>query len=156
MTTIQTCRYRGETLEVRIEKYRNTDITRINLVNMEGIPHMTATSFAEGFNDDRVLIKDYAENEGILKALVDAHIVEETGRYVESEYVRWPICRILGYTFDDPESKARSMAEQLGWFGQEALWAKGKGGGFWIKGFRYVSMEEAERFLKTFQWGATE
>ncbi len=61
---------------------------------MEGEPICTATvnvpTVALGV--DEVIIKDYSENQGILDALLDAGIVETTGRYVESGWVRMPIC----------------------------------------------------------------
>ena len=44
---------------------------------------------------DEVLIKDYSENEGMLEALVNAGVVEDTGKRVASGYVEIPVCRLL-------------------------------------------------------------
>ncbi len=46
-------------------------------------------------------------------------------------------------------ARAQRMVEQLAPKGVEALWAKGKGGGFWIRNYHYVSLSEAEDFLET-------
>src|SRR5438876_9771129 len=45
--------------------------------------------------DDETCIKDYAENAGMLDALVAAGIVTPTGLSIESGYVRIPVCRWL-------------------------------------------------------------
>lgn len=45
---------------------------------------------------DEVAIKDYAENEGMLRALTDAGIVEPTSRVVVTGYVTVPVCRLKG------------------------------------------------------------
>jgi len=41
---------------------------------------------------DEVIIKDYSENEGMLQALLDAKVVELTGREVQSGFITAPIC----------------------------------------------------------------
>jgi hypothetical protein len=56
---------------------------------------------------------------------------------------------------DEPSAAhAQYLVEALADKGVEALWAKGKGGGFWIKGYRYVSVAEAEFFALTGRWPA--
>jgi len=44
--------------------------------------------------EDEVCIKDWSENEGMLDALVEAGIVEDTGRRVEAGFVTAPVARI--------------------------------------------------------------
>ncbi|HMA35898.1 MAG TPA: hypothetical protein VKY74_15650 [Chloroflexia bacterium] len=44
---------------------------------------------------DEVLIKDYAENTGILAVLVQVGIVAPTGRVVPVGFVQAPVCRLL-------------------------------------------------------------
>ena len=44
---------------------------------------------------NEVGIKDYSENEGMLKALVNAGVVKDTGKYVLTGFVRIPICKLL-------------------------------------------------------------
>lgn len=43
---------------------------------------------------DEVCIKNYSENEGILKSLVDSGFIEETGNEFDNGYVVVPICRL--------------------------------------------------------------
>lgn len=45
--------------------------------------------------DNEVLIKDYAENEGVLAALVAAGVVHPTDRLVQSGFVALPVCEFL-------------------------------------------------------------
>jgi hypothetical protein len=51
---------------------------------------------------EEVIIKDYAENEGVLEVLMDAKVVSPPLRYVRTGYVLCPVCRILVevHTFD--------------------------------------------------------
>jgi hypothetical protein len=80
--------------------YRKGGATAIYLDDAEtGEPVATATVNMPGVLDalgsDMALIKDYAENEGILKALVDAGIVEDTGRTVPVGYATARVVRIV-------------------------------------------------------------
>lgn len=43
---------------------------------------------------NQVAIKDWSENEGMLKALTEAGIVKPTGQTVPSGYVEVPICEL--------------------------------------------------------------
>lgn len=45
--------------------------------------------------DDEVIIKDYAENEGMLDALVEAGIVEKHHDWVNSGFISAPVCKLL-------------------------------------------------------------
>lgn len=45
---------------------------------------------------DEIIVKNYSENEGMLKALIDAKIVSEPVRYTASGFINnIPICKIL-------------------------------------------------------------
>lgn len=41
---------------------------------------------------DEVIIKDYSENDGMLRTLLDAGVVELSGRSVQTGFVTCPIC----------------------------------------------------------------
>lgn len=43
---------------------------------------------------DEILVKDYSENSGMLKALESAGVVKPTGRCVQSGYVQIPVCKL--------------------------------------------------------------
>ena len=58
-------------------------------------PYMTASVNVGHADPDEVAIKDYSENEGILKAMVEAGIVSEPVRTVQSGFVEIPICKVL-------------------------------------------------------------
>lgn len=51
----------------------------------------------EHLEKDEVCIKDYSENEGMLKCLVDAKVISEPIRYTSSGHVSIPICKLLKY-----------------------------------------------------------
>jgi len=70
-------KFLGEELTPVIGRYANGQ-TSIQLVDQDGMPFMTA-SVAHDVNiaDDCVIIKNYSENEGILKALIEAGIIEK-------------------------------------------------------------------------------
>lgn len=67
----------------------------LSLVDEEG-PVATATVNLPGvkLGPNQVAIKSYAENEGLLEALVAAGVVKPTGQTVRSGYVEVPICEL--------------------------------------------------------------
>lgn len=70
--------------------------SRIELVDAEdGSPVATATSNLDGLTRGCVAIKDYSENEGMLKVLVDAGIVSEPIEFRKQGFVTFPICKLL-------------------------------------------------------------
>jgi hypothetical protein len=63
---------------------------------VDGVPYAIATvNIPELINvEGYVAIKDYSENEGMLKFLIDNDFVEPPVTHVESGYVKLPICKI--------------------------------------------------------------
>jgi hypothetical protein len=49
----------------------------------------------EFLSKNEVIIKDYSENEGMLDTLMKAGIISGPKRYVESGYIKAPICELL-------------------------------------------------------------
>ena len=78
-------------------RYADNDRIAILLRTPEGEPVATATVNQPDFNlePDQVLIKDYAENQGVLDALVNAGIIEDTGMTAPVGYAAANICRLL-------------------------------------------------------------
>jgi len=64
------------------------------------LPHLPA-------GPNRVFIKDYSENEGILSALVAAGIVKPTGETVQSGFVEVPVCEL------QPPFREQTLSEIL-------------------------------------------
>lgn len=91
---------------VEFGEYRNGQIS-ISLFDAEtGEPAAKATSCMEGIvNIDwksknshfkgKTAIKDYSENEGMFGALIKAGIIEPTGETIETDYVTFPIVRVI-------------------------------------------------------------
>ena len=80
--------------EIRVFHYNNGR-TALQLVDAEtSEPIATATvNVPDAYlAENEVLIKDYSENKGMLKVLVDAGIVTDTGERVKSGFVSIPIC----------------------------------------------------------------
>ena len=77
MIKTQTVTFNGEKLTPIIGQYANGQ-TSIELINQDGMPFIVA-SVAHDVNidDDCVIIKNYSENEGILKALIEAEIIDK-------------------------------------------------------------------------------
>jgi len=86
----------GETLTVEKERYPN-GATRINLYDEMGLPYATCTMFLEDVTlaDDEVVIKNHAENKGVLDILVQNNVVELTDKVVTHGFVRSSIVRVL-------------------------------------------------------------
>jgi len=80
------------TLFVEYGEYLNGG-TYIELIDTEeGEPYMTATVWVEGLKDNEVAIKNYSENEGILQVLIDAGIISEPKRIIQSGFVAIHVC----------------------------------------------------------------
>jgi hypothetical protein len=47
---------------------------------------MVVSAWDPSLQDDEIAIKDFAENKGVLKALLEAQVVQEPHRYVYAEY----------------------------------------------------------------------
>jgi len=83
-------------LFIKRETYKEGGI-RIQLYDSkDGTPYATATtSIQEELDPGEVAIKDWSENQGILDFLVQNKIVKEPHRFVESGYVKIPICELI-------------------------------------------------------------
>lgn len=72
--------------------------TAIQLIDVEdGAPVAIATVNVPEYDlaADEVVIKSYSENIGVLDALINANIVRETGRFVNTGYISAPVCKLL-------------------------------------------------------------
>lgn len=84
--------------EVKIAKYKNNKRIALELVDAEdGMPVcMASTNLVnEDLFEGEIAIKDYSENEGVLRCLVKAGVVSEPLRIVQSGFVNIPICKLL-------------------------------------------------------------
>ena len=97
---MKTFKINNQEVRVNIEQYHNGR-TAIELVCVggedDGVPYTVATMNVPlaPLEDDQVLIKDYGENQGVLKALVDNGIVEDTEWTLEYGFVEFNVCKLL-------------------------------------------------------------
>lgn len=89
-------KFREWDCELLFRQYGN-DRTALQLFSQTEGPIAVATVNIPEIElaSDEVIIKDCAENEGMLATLVAAGVVEDTGRMVTSEFVICPIARLL-------------------------------------------------------------
>jgi hypothetical protein len=83
-------------LTTSISKYANGQ-TRIQLFDViDGMPYATATVAVEDglLKEGEVAIKDWSENAGILDSLVNSDVVEFPHAFIQSGYVKVPICKL--------------------------------------------------------------
>lgn len=85
-------------VEVRLvwSRYRNNR-PALELVDRSGEPFTTATVNLPlvQLAPDEIILRDYAENEGMLASLVEAGVVCDTGRRVSTGFVVCPVVTIL-------------------------------------------------------------
>ena len=83
--------------EVQFAHYSNgrTGIRLIDQVDGEPIATATVNLPNEPLGEGEVIVKDYSENAGMLKALMDAGIVSAPSRYVSSGFITAPVCILL-------------------------------------------------------------
>jgi hypothetical protein len=82
-------------LGLSVGKYANGQ-TSIQLIDIDdGFPYAVATVAVDcELKENEVAIKNYSENEGILKNLVNNDIIENPHRFTSSGFVTIPICFI--------------------------------------------------------------
>lgn len=89
--------HNGYELTAQFAKYQNGQ-TAIKLTdNADGFPYATATVCVEDdlLNEGEVAIKDYSENAGILNSLIESDIIEPPHAYIQSSFVKIPICKLV-------------------------------------------------------------
>lgn len=85
-----------------LKTYKNGQICIQLIDTSDGFPFATATVAVEDnlLKEDELAIKDYSENEGILDTLIDHNIVEHPRAFIQSGFVKIPICK-KGPAFQD-------------------------------------------------------
>jgi hypothetical protein len=111
---IEPIRFREYDCRLQRRTYENGRIA-LQLVDHEG-PIATATINVPELHlePDEALLKDYAENKGMLAALVAAGVVEDTGRRVTTGFVEVPVVRVL-----QPRSQDAAHRPQTGGDGSQ-------------------------------------
>lgn len=98
MTTEKTVFFSGEECRIQKLSYKN-GVPALQLFTLDGEPYTTATvnvsEEAALLKENETFIKNYSENEGILEVLTKAGIVEPTGKFVLSGFVRIPVVKLL-------------------------------------------------------------
>lgn len=81
--------------------YAYADATAVLLVDAaDGSPVTTASVNVAGVSEHlnsqkQFVLKSYSENEGLLEALQDTGVVEDTGRRVQTDFVECPVVRLI-------------------------------------------------------------
>lgn len=95
-----TVEFAGYTCNAYLTRYSHGGAQAVFLTDTrDGGPVATATvnvpGVGENLPEGHALLKDYAENEGMLAALQAAGLVADTGRRVPTGYVQVPVVRLL-------------------------------------------------------------
>jgi hypothetical protein len=90
-------KFLGEWCTVDLSGKYSNGRQAIELITEDGEPMAVATVNVPEvvLAKDEAIIKNYSENEGILKVLVNAGIVKDTGETVQTGMVTCPIVKIL-------------------------------------------------------------
>lgn len=72
----------------------NVAIVAKDAEGCEAIGVLSVNTYEE-LPPDVVAIKDYSENEGVLKSLIDNRVIGEPEDWINIGYVQVPVCRIL-------------------------------------------------------------
>lgn len=108
MKTDKVVQFKDWRCNVHLETYVNSNAIAIVLRNADPIreeecreePDMADIAVATvnlpniNLNPDEVAIKDYSENEGMLKALIMANIVHMPHKFVKGGYSEFPVCKL--------------------------------------------------------------
>ena len=96
MTNLPTVTFLNTPCRLELYRYQNGRLA-IQLVTSAGEPVTTATINVANMplRENQVVIKDYAENAGLLQALETAEVVQPTGVRCHVGYEQADICRLL-------------------------------------------------------------
>jgi len=99
MTTskLPTIQFLGYNCKVTFGYYKdeNLAIMLIDAETKEPIADATSNLPTFPLKSYEVLIKNYSENEGILQALIDGGIIEDTGIAISTGFVKLNLCNLL-------------------------------------------------------------
>ncbi|MCA9178404.1 MAG: hypothetical protein KDB14_28280 [Planctomycetales bacterium] len=92
-----TVRFGGWNCRVVLQSYADGQHPLLRLIDVDDMAsvaratvHLPGAELAE----DELLVKDYAENEGVLEALIAAGLVEPTGRHISTECASLDVARM--------------------------------------------------------------
>ena len=88
--------YAKTVCRVKYERYKNgqTAIRLTNLVTGEPVVMATVAVDGQPLAKDQVVIKDYGENKGVMKALTDVGVIKPTGERINLGYEYGHICTL--------------------------------------------------------------
>ena len=88
-------KHKGKSLRVQYSKYGNGQNAILLNYASNGQPYAVASvAIDQLLQSDEVAVKNYSENEGILKSLLKAGIIATPHRFISSGFVQIPICKI--------------------------------------------------------------
>jgi len=98
MPQVEQVQFKSWHCNVTYAKYGNG---RLAIVLVDSTTHQTIAKATLNLPDeelasDEVAIKDYAENETMLEALMDAGIISQPIRHAHTGYITVPICEYIG------------------------------------------------------------
>ena len=86
-----TIKFRNEELHLQFGRYKDTNMVALQLNDSNGFPYMTASFNPVEVPDTDttrlIAIKDWSENEGIEKALLDNNVFEKFVKSIPTGYV---------------------------------------------------------------------
>ena len=86
-----TIKFRNEELHLQFGRYKDTNMVALQLYDSNGFPYMTASFNPVEVPDTDttrlIAIKDWSENEGIEKALLDNNVFEKFVKTIPTGYV---------------------------------------------------------------------
>ena len=126
MKTDRVVQFKDWRCNVHLEKYVDNDSLAIVLRNADPIredecheePDMADIAVATvnlsniKLQADEVAIKDYSENEGMLKVLILANIVAMPHKFMKGGFAEFPVCKLI-IKPEDYEEKAEKQSNTI-------------------------------------------
>jgi hypothetical protein len=89
-------KYNGWNCNLELTSYARNNQSAILLTSDEGLPIAKATTCIDyNFQEGETAIKDWSENEGMLKALISNGIVADTGKRAECGFTTAAIVQLI-------------------------------------------------------------
>lgn len=90
--TIEFAQYRNGQIAIRLFDANTGELAATATASLEGVSDI---DWRDSQWKGITAIKDYSENEGVFDSLVNAGVIEPIGSAVETEFVSFPLARVL-------------------------------------------------------------
>lgn len=102
-------KFRQYDCDLKVEVYSENLQCCLKLVNYEGPVAVATVNLHAPIALNEVFIKNWSENKGILEALIEAGVIEDTGEVFPTGHTFAHVCKLVGEVKEEYLKKRKAM-----------------------------------------------